>query len=272
MSTSPDPQGDMPLWQHLDELRGCLFRVITVLGIAVLVTFQFSEQLVFFLQKPLLEVLPDGAKQLYYTGIADKFVIYIKVSLLAAIAATSPYILFQIWKFVSPGLYQTERKLVIPFIILGTVSFLLGLAFCYFVLLPYSFQFLINFGGTNDKAIITLSAYFGLTIKMLMGVGLLFEFPIVLLLLAFMGLVDAALLRKFRKHAIVVMLILSAIITPPDVVSQFMVGVPLWILYELCILGVTVVHRKRAEEEAKDDEHNEIADEPSEMDGLTPRK
>lgn len=234
----------MPLWEHLDELRSAVIRILVVLGIVSTACFNYAEPIVRFLEKPLLDALPEGEKQLYFTGIADKFMMYFKVSLLFAVAVCSPYLLFELWRFVAPALYRHEKKVVLPFLVLGTVSFIAGLAFGYFVVLPYSYQFLINFGSPTDKALITLADYFSLTTKMLLGLGLIFELPVVLMLLASLGIVTPELLVKNRKYAFVGTAVAAAVITPsPDAFTMLIVAAPLYLLYEASVLGVRLVSR-----------------------------
>jgi len=236
----------MPLTGHLDELRSSIIRVIVAFFIAVIVTYSFSEPIVAFLEKPLLGVLPEGETHLYFTGLADKFLVYIRVSILAAFTLISPLILFEVWKFISPALYKHEKRLAIPFIFFGSFSFVLGLAFAYYVLIPYSYQFLINFGSENDKAIITLTEYFKLTVKFLLSMGLVFELPVALIILGMLGVIEADMLSRNRRYAIALIAVASAFITPPDVFTMVIVMGPLWLLYEASILGVRLVAKKSA--------------------------
>ena len=155
----------------------------------------------------------------------------------------SPYLLFEIWRFVSPALYPTERKFALPFIILGSVAFALGMVFAYGIVIPYGYKFLLEFGSSNDQAIITLKEYFGLTLKMLFALGLVFELPVVLILLGKLQVIDAALLIRFRRHAFLGVAVLAAVITPsPDAFTMMLVTGPLWLLYEFSIWGVKFVN------------------------------
>jgi len=229
----------MPLWAHLDELRKALIRLLVVLGVSTCVTYQYSDQIVYFLEKPLLDILPEGEKFLYFTGIADKFVIYFKISILASLFLTCPYLLFEIWRFIAPGLYGKEKKFAIPFMFLGTVSFFLGSAFAYYIIVPFGYEFLIQFGSPTDKAIITLTEYFDITIKLILAVGLVFEMPVVLMLLGKLGLVSSAWLKSQRRSAFIAISVISALATPsPDAFTMFLVMVPLWMLFELSIVLV----------------------------------
>ncbi|MCB0405881.1 MAG: twin-arginine translocase subunit TatC [Bdellovibrionales bacterium] len=238
----------MPLWQHLDELRSAIIRVLLVLGVLVAVLFNYSEHVIVLLEKPLLDVLPEGNRQLYFTGIADKFMIYIKVSIIAALAVGSPYILFEVWRFVAPALYKHERRLVLPFMLFGTLSFVGGIVFAYYIVMPYSYDFLINFGSSTDQAIITLTEYFGMTTKLLLALGLVFELPACMILLALLGVLEAGVLEKYRRYAVLGISILAAVITPsPDALTMLIVMVPLYLLYEISIIGVRLVSKTSPE-------------------------
>lgn len=237
MSTPEDFR--MPLWEHLDELRKGLVRSLLAVGVAMIATYNYCEPIMEFLERPLLDLLPEGERHLYYTGIADKFVIYFKVSIIAAFAAVSPYILYQVWRFISPALYSHERKFAVPFLTMGTCSFFIGVAFAYYVVIPYGYKFLIEFGSGNDKAIITLTDYFDITLKLMLALGLIFEVPMVLMLLAKIGLVNADALARYRRHAALVCGVIAAIATPsPDAFTMLIVMVPLYLLYEFSIVGI----------------------------------
>jgi sec-independent protein translocase protein TatC len=145
-------QSRMPLWEHLGALRSALFRSIAAITLGCVVTYTYIEPIMAFLEKPLLDVLPVGQAKLYYTGLTDKFVVYIKVCILSSTLLVSPYLLYEFWRFVSPGLYRNEKRFVVPFLAFGTVSFLLGLAFAYVLVIPYGYKFLIEFGSSPQPA------------------------------------------------------------------------------------------------------------------------
>lgn len=240
-----DPR--MALWEHLDELRSALVRSLVVILVGLVVTYNFSAEIVSFLERPLLQLLPEGQKVLYFTGITDKFMVYFKVSVLASVVLTSPILLYQVWGFIAPALYQREKKFLAPFLLLGSASFFSGLAFAFFVLIPVGYEFLIQFGSPNEQAMITITEYFDLTIKLMLAMGLLFELPVVTMLLGWMGIVSSAGLRKFRRHAFLVNAVVSGIATPtPDVFTMALMMVPLFLLYEIGILAVSSIERVRA--------------------------
>ncbi len=217
MTEEREEEERMPLTEHLGELRGRMIRSLIAIGLATILTYNYSDVIVRFLEEPLLAVLPPGDKSLYFTGITDKFFTYFQVSVIAAAGLVSPYLLFEVWGFVSPALHRHEKRFILPFLVLGSLAFFAGVAFAYYVVLPYGYKFLIEFGSPEEKAIITLKEYFGLTLKLLLGLGLIFELPVLLVLLARFGIVTGDQLTAFRKHAAVGAAVAAAIITPtPD--------------------------------------------------------
>ena len=236
---SQSAPNEQPVWEHLEELRTRLVRVTIALLITTIIAYQYAEKLVRWLEAPLLKALPPDQAFLYFTGIADKFFAYVKVSFVAGLAIASPYLLMQLWGFVAPALEQKERKLVVPFTVFGTLALVAGIAFGYFVVLPTGYHFLIHFGSPHEKPLITMSEYFSLTLKLLLALGLVFEVPVVMGLLARFGVIQADTLRRVRKQAIVVNAIVAAVLTPtPDAFTMMLVLVPLLLLYEL---GIAVV-------------------------------
>lgn len=229
----------MALWQHLQELRGGLVRILVVLSVVSCFTYRYAEKLLYWLEKPLLEALPPEHRRLYFTGITDKFFVYLKASIYAAIALTIPYLLWEIWKFVSPGLYSKEKKMVLPFILFGSFFFLLGGCFGYWIVIPYGYQFLVNFGSSAEVPLITLSEYFTITLQLLMMMGAVFELPVVLMILAKFGVIQPGILRKVRGQAYIGLSVLAAFVTPtPDAFTMLLVMIPLFLLYEVSVLLV----------------------------------
>ena len=233
---SPDNQSGkeevrMPLWEHLADLRSCLIRALIALFVGVCITWSFCEKIVLFLEKPLLKILPKDSAHLYFTGVADKFLIYFKVAMLAAVGLTSPYLLYQLWIFISPALHRKEKRFVVPFVFFGTVTFIGGLAFAYYFVLPFGYKYLIEFGNPAEVPIITLTEYFGLTIKMLLTMGVVFELPMIMVLLAKFGIVKAEFLTRHRRHAVLAVSILAAIVSPtPDAFTMILTMAPLYLL------------------------------------------
>lgn len=239
----------MALWEHLDDLRKCIFRSLIAICVGAVITYQYSAPIMHFLELPLLKVLPVGAQRLVYTGIADKFMVYLKVSLISALFLVLPFVLFQLWQFISPALYPKERKFAGPFVIVGTLAFFTGLAFAYYVVIPFGYEFLIQFGNDSgphsEQAMITLADYFSLTLKLLLAVGLIFETPVILIFLGRFGLVSSEMLGKFRKHAFLGSAVVAAVATPsPDAFTMLIVMVPLYFLYEIGIVGVRLTGKR----------------------------
>jgi sec-independent protein translocase protein TatC len=230
---------------RLDAVRKLLFRTLAVITVGLCVTFHYSTLLVRFLEGPLLKALPPDHAKLYYTGVADKFTVYLKVSILASILMAFPYLLFELWNFLSPLFNTQSKKFLIPFLFLGTLNFVIGISFAFFLVMPLGFKYLAEFGGTQDLAIITLTDYFSLTLQILLVSGLIFEFPMLMVLVGKLGLVRASFLTKYRRHAILGISILAAIAAPsPDPVTYGIVLVPMWLLYEAGIIAVRLTQSK----------------------------
>jgi sec-independent protein translocase protein TatC len=187
------------------------------------------------LAKPVTKFLPQGVK-MAYTGLSDPFMLYIKVSFLAAIFVTSPFIFLQLWYFVAPGLYQKEKKYVVPFVIFTTVFFLMGAAFGYFVMFPWACRFFLSM-GSDFSPVITVNTYFGFSLKLLLGIALVFEMPTLIFFLSKLGLVTSRWMIRNFKYAVLAIFIIAAVITPtPDMVTQSILAVPMLALYGLGIL------------------------------------
>lgn len=235
------------LHDHLTDLRKRLINCILILFVATGLCYGFSEKIFDFVRAPIAPYLQDGG--LIYTGPLDKFLAHIKLSLLAGVLVSCPFWLYQVWKFVAPGLYQTERKYGVGFIVSGSFLFVLGSAFSYWIALPMAFNFLMTFGGEVDKPMISIDQYMGFFTQMCLMFGIAFELPLVIVLLGMMGIVSQAFLRKNRRYAIMTIAIFAAIITPPDILSMVMMLGPMWFLFELAVLIVGIFEKKRAVED-----------------------
>ncbi|MDX9858135.1 MAG: twin-arginine translocase subunit TatC [candidate division Zixibacteria bacterium] len=241
----PDPGSDnpagnaMPFLDHLEELRRRILKSILAVVILSGVAFYFAEDLMRFLIRPLGEV------KLHVTEVSGSFYAYIKVALIFGIGGSLPVIFYQLWMFISPGLYRRERAMVLPLILLSVLLFLIGAGFCYLVVLPFALEFLIGFGGDILSPIITVSSYLGFAGMLLLSFGFGFELPILAYFMGKMGLISSRALGRFRRYAIVVILIVAAILTPtPDVFTQLLLAVPLYVLYEISIVVVRVSGRR----------------------------
>lgn len=234
------------LYEHLGELRIRLVYCAYILIVATGVCYGFSERIFDFIRAPIQPYLPNGG--LIYTGPLDKFVAHIKIAFVCGIIISCPLWLYQVWKFVAPGLYSREKKYTMGFILSGTILFLLGSAFSYWVVLPMAFHFLMNFGGNVDKPMISIEQYLGFFTQMCLMFGVAFELPLVISVLGMIGLVSQKFLREKRRYAVLILAIVSAIITPPDLLSMIMMLVPMLALYELGVFMVGIFEKQREQE------------------------
>ncbi len=233
----------LPITEHLDELRSRLIKAIVALLIASLISYIFSKKLYYILSIPLRKALPSQG-ELIFIGVTEAFFTYIKVSLLSGAVLSSPYILYQIWAFVSPGLYPHEKKAVKPLVFASTVFFLLGVLFGYFVVFPYGLKFLLKFGGSGVRPMPSIGLYFSFAVKMLLAFGIIFELPVVTYFLTRLGIVNYRKMKAFRKYAVVLSLVVGAILTPPDVITQILLAAPLLVLYEISVWVAKAFERK----------------------------
>ena len=250
-----------PFLGHLEELRKRLVACAIAVGVGFVASYAFSERLFQVLIMPLKAVMPEGDR-LIFTNLPEMFFTYLKVAFLSGILLMAPFIFYQLWMFVAPGLYRNEKKFVIPFVITSTILFVGGSLFGYFVVFPFGFKFFIGFSNEYVKALPSVKEYFSFAIKLLFAFGLVFELPVVIFFLTKMGIVTPEVLRKKRKYAILLTFVLGAILTPPDVITQCMMAVPLILLYEIGIL-VSVMARKKKEEKLKAEEAAEEEEEAS---------
>jgi len=231
----------MGLWGHLDELRSRLVNA----GLTVLVLFvfslSFSKTILSFLKKPLEEVLPPGASALHFTGPMDVFMVNIKVAFLISIILGAPAWLYQFWKFLEPALHPKERRYILPFMIGTIFCFVLGVSFSYYLMIPMALQYLVGIGLEVAAPIITITDYVSLITVMILGFGLVFETPVILVLLAMLNIVSAATLEAQRRVTFVIILIVSAIITPPDPISMLGMAIPCYLMYEISILIIKMI-------------------------------
>ncbi len=229
------------LYEHLAELRKRIINCAFILMIATGICYGFSEKIFNFVRNPIVPYLPGGG--LIFTGPLDKFIAHLKLSLICGIIISAPFWLYQVWQFIAPGLYVKERKYTLGFIISGTGLFLLGSAFSYYIALPMAFQFLMTFGGDIDKPMISIDQYMGFFTQMCLMFGVAFELPLVIVVLGMLGVVSQAFLRKNRRYAIMTLAIVSAIITPPDLLSMIMMLIPMWVLFESAVLVVGIFEK-----------------------------
>jgi len=246
----------MPFTLHLEELKKRLIRVLIAVGVGFGVCYLFKEKLFWALTLPLAAVLPDNSSMIF-TSLPEAFFTYLKVSFLGALFLVSPYILYQIWKFVSPGLFESEKKHVAPFVIFSTIFFLGGSLFAYYIVFPFGFKFFVGFGNDFIRPMLSLREYLSFSMKLLIAFGIIFELPIFMFFLGRIGVVSSEVLRKKRKYAILLVFITAAIFTPPDVVTQGLMALPLMLLYEISVWVVRAGEKKRAPEEESEENDTE---------------
>tara|TARA_R110000851_G_scaffold293427_1_gene448046 strand:+ start:76575 stop:77333 length:759 start_codon:yes stop_codon:yes gene_type:complete len=237
---------------HLIELRTRLIRAVgAVLGIFIILFLYPGPSFLYdVLAQPMLATLPTGTRMIA-TGVITPFMVPVKVTLLTAFVLALPIVLYQAWAFVAPGLYKHEQKLALPLILSGTVLFLLGMAFCYFVVFNTVFEFISGFAPQSITPAPDIEAYVSFVITMFMAFGITFEVPVAVVLLVKSGMVSVEKLRGARGYVIVGAFIIAAVVTPPDVISQFMLAVPLCVLFEV---GLLVAGRMKPSEREKDAE------------------
>jgi sec-independent protein translocase protein TatC len=233
---------------HLFELRDRLVRSLVALGLVFLPTFFFASELYDLLAMPMMRTLPEGSKMIA-TGVITPFFIPMKIALMVAFLVALPYILYQAWAFVAPGLYAHEKKLVVPLIVSSTLLFFTGMLFCYFIVFQTVFSFIAQFAPKSITVAPDIEAYFNFVLGMFMAFGITFETPVVVVVLVMTGMISVEKLREIRSFVIVGAFVVAAIVTPPDVVSQLMLAIPLCLLYEVGIFFARFVEKPRTEVE-----------------------
>jgi len=237
---------------HLTELRKRLIHSFIFLFIFFIVCYFFAEHIYGFLVEPYANAVKNGEieRRLIFTALQETFLTYLKVSFFAAFFVTFPFILLQIWKFIAPGLYSHEKIAIIPYLILTPILFFLGGTLVYYLIMPLAIKFFLSFesSGLTTGLPIQLEAkvneYLSLIMKLIFAFGISFQLPVVLSLLARVGIVDSKFLKKRRKYVIVIIFAAAAILTPPDPITQIGLAIPLLILYELSIFSVSIIEKK----------------------------
>ena len=246
---------DMPFLDHLEELRHRLIKAIAAILVFSIAAFFFSDKIMDLLSKPV--------DKIYFMAPTEAFMVQIKVSLGVGIACAAPVVLYQLWMFILPGLYDKEVKIVFPIVLASTLFFYGGAAFCLFYVIPLAMNFLLNFGGESLQPLISVSEYFVFVMRMTIAFAVVFELPVVSYFLGRIGLINHKFLSRGRRYAVVIILVMAAILTPPDIFSQVALAVPLYLLYELSILVVYLTGRKRHNEEnAEADKGGRKPDDP----------
>ena len=235
-----------PLLSRLGDIRKRLVRAAIAVGIGFAIAYGFSEKLFEILAHPLKANMAPGDR-LVYTGLPEMFLVYIKTALVAGLLLAAPYVFYQIYLLVAPGYYQKEKKNITLFVLCSTVLFVGGSLFGYFVVFPHGFKFFLAFSNDSLRALPSVKQYFSLAVKLLFAFGFVFELPVAAFFLSRMGVVTADFLKEKRRYAILLIFIIAAFLTPPDVISQFMMALPLVVLYEFSILIARIAGKKKKE-------------------------
>ncbi len=242
----------LPFLEHLEELRKRLIVCAVAVLIGFCIAYGFKEVLFEILTQPLIEAMETGEK-LVFTGIAEAFFTYLKVAFLAGLMLAAPVILYEFWMFVAPGLYVHEKHVMLPIVFLSSFFFIGGALFGYFIVFPLGFKFFLAFASETIRPLPSMREYLSFSSSMLLAFGAVFELPLILVFLVRLGVITINYLKKNRKYAILVIFIVAAILTPPDVISQIMMAIPLMILYELSIIGAKIFGKKKSEESEEHD-------------------
>lgn len=256
----------MPFLSHLEELRRRLIVSLIAIAIGFVLSFQFSEEIMGILKRiltttftfqriyPFVVVVAKPAPQLIFVAPAEAFWAHIKIGFLTGLMLATPVLLFELWRFVSPGLLERERRFALPFVVLGTVFFFVGLSFCYFVVLPFAMNFLLTYKTEHLTPMLSIGLFVDFTVKFMIAFGLIFQLPLLISLAARLGLVTSKFLAHNRKYAVLANFVVAAVLTPtPDVFNQLLMAGPLCLLYEVGIWSARIIEKMRkspAHEEA----------------------
>jgi len=236
MNATPPPDTMQETFMsHLVELRSRLLKSVVSILVVLVLLFPWAKEIYALMAAPLLKVLPQGSTMIA-TDVTGTFLVPLKVTLMAAFVLTLPYVLWQMWAFIAPGLYQNERKLAAPLIFSSVVFFLLGMAFAYFLVFPWVFAFFVSYAPAGVQMMTDIDKYLSFVLWMFVAFGATFEIPVVAVVLVRMRIVTIAKLKQIRRYVVVGAFIVAAVITPPDVVSQLMLALPMCLLYELGII------------------------------------
>ena len=243
-----DVDEKQPFMSHLEELRKRLINCAISVGLGFIICYLFKEELFKILMLPLKNQMPEGDRVIF-TNLPEMFFTYIKTAFVGGIVISSPFIFHQLWLFIAPGLYQHEKRYLIPFVLSSSLLFVSGTLFAYFVVFPFGFKFFLGFANDYIQALPSVKQYFSFSIKLLLAFGLIFQLPVVVFFISKMGLLGPDTLKKNRKYALLLIFVIAAILTPPDVITQFMMAGPLLILYEISIWVSAIASKGKAEDE-----------------------
>jgi len=248
MSSSLEPHQqnleEHSLVDHLVELRKRVIYIVIGVAVGAIVSWFFKEQIFDLIRSPISPYLKDSDGGLIYTSPMENFMAYIKMSALSGLILSCPFWLYHLWKFIAPALYKNERKYAVGFIFLGSLLFIAGVSFVYFVVYPIAFEFLLSFGSGQDQALIKVSEYLSFFFNTTLLFGLAFEMPLILSILGVLGVINKSFLVKNRRYAIMILALSSAVMTPPDPASMLLMMLPMLLLFELSIILVGVLSPK----------------------------
>ena len=259
MPTANPEESKMSFWSHLDELRKRIVYISIAIGVGFIACFNYSEDILGVLLLPLnatanfqgtypfIAFTPNKiVQELHFTTLTEPFMAHLKIGFVAGMLLMLPVILYQIWKFIAPGLLRHERKYASQFVVFATIFFGIGVLFCFFFLLPFAIPFLVTYKTEHLKAIIKIGDYINFTLMFMLASGAVFELPLIMVVLGRMGIINVDSLTKFRKYALLGSFIIGGIVTPtPDAFNMTIMSIPIYLLYELGILGVRVLGRKK---------------------------
>lgn len=244
------------LISHLVELRNRILRALLSVLVVFLCLVYFAEDLYHYLAKPLLDVLPENSSMIA-TDVASPFFAPFKLTLVLSFFLAIPYVLYQVWAFVAPGLYKNEKRLVVPLLVSSTLLFYAGMAFAYFVVFPLAFAFFTSVAPSGVTVSTDITSYLDFVLKLFFAFGVSFEIPIAIILLCWTGVTDAQTLRSKRPFVIVGAFVVGMLLTPPDVISQTLLALPMWVLFEIGVIVGGVYARKK---DPEDEPENEMSD------------
>ena len=241
----------VPFTSHLEELRKRLIYSLIAVVICFLICYVFKELLFKILTLPLVAVLPEKSSMIF-TSLPEAFFTYLKVSFFGALFISAPIVLYQIWKFISPGLFPAEKKYALPFVFFSTIFFVGGSLFAYYAVFPIGFKFFIGFATESIRPMFTIREFLSFSCKLLLAFGVIFELPIFMFFLAKLGVVNSRMLTAKRKYAILLIFVAAAVLTPPDIVTQILMAIPIMLLYEISVLIVKLGEKKSIKNEGKE--------------------
>ena len=268
MTSATSDLDKQPFTAHLEELRSRLIKCVIAVGVGFVISYFFKEKIFHVLTLPLINALQSG-DHLIYTNLPEAFFTFLKAAFICALMLASPVILYQFWMFTAPGLYDKEKRLLIPILMLSVLFFVGGALFGYFVVFPFGFKFFLSFASDTIRPMPSIKEYLSFASKLLLAFGLVFELPLVITFLARLGIVSVAVLKKFRKYTILAIFVAAAILTPPDLVTQIFMALPMILLYELSIISARIFGRKKAPEDATEEKQESTTS--GETDGMDSR-